>query len=252
MKNTMGAISYRDADYPVREEFDQCHNRFWERLAAPGCWLTAAQKVDIAREVRHAHNCALCQARKVALSPYQVPGTHDTVSDTLTENMVEVVHRIVTDPARLTRKWFDDLMSDGLTPEVYVEILGTLVHILVIDEFCRGLGIPLNDLPAPQPGEPTGYRPKNASSGPGAWVPLLPPLIEDGPEADLWEAGANVARALSLAPDEVRTLMDTIACHYIPYESVIGDWTICPNGGLNRIQMEVIAARVSSHNECFY
>ena len=248
----MGSISYRNADYPVRPEFDECHSRFWDRLASPGCWLTAAQKVAVARELRHAHDCNLCQARKVAISPYQVAGDHSTVSGDLTDNMVEVVHRIVTDPARLTRKWFDGLMSGGLTPEVYVEILGTLVHTLVIDEFCRGLGMPLNDLPVPKPGEPTGYRPDKAISGRGAWVPVLPSVLEDGPEADLWQRGANVARAMSLVPDEVRTLMDTIACHYIPYESVMGGWTLCPNGGLNRIQMEVVAARVSSHNECFY
>ena len=248
----MGAISYRCADYPVRSEFDECHNRFWDRLASPGSWLTAAQKVAVAKELRHAHDCDLCQARKAALSPYQVPGDHNIKSADLTETMVEVVHRIVTDPARLTRKWYEDLISAGLTAEIYVEILGTLVHTLVIDEFCRGLGMPLNDLPVPQPGEATGYRPENAISGHGAWVPVLPPVVEEGPEADLWQRGANVARAMSLVPDEVRTLMDTIACHYIPYESVIGDWTICPNGGLNRIQMEVIAARVSSHNECFY
>lgn len=248
----MGSISYRNADYPVRPEFDECHSRFWDRLASPGCWLTAAQKIDIARELRHAHDCELCQARKVAVSPYQVTGDHNTVSGELTDTMVEVVHRIVTDPARLTRKWFDGLMSAGLTPEVYVEILGTLVHTLVIDEFCRGLGMPLNDLPVPKPGEPTGYRPEKAISGRGAWVPVLPSVVEDGPEADLWKRGANIARAMSLVPDEVRTLLDTIACHYIPYESVMGEWTLCPNGGLNRIQMEVIAARVSSHNECFY
>jgi hypothetical protein len=112
--------------------------------------------------------------------------------------------------------------------------------------------MPLNNLPAPRAGEPSGYRPANADSGPGAWVPMLPPVINEGPESDLWQAGANIARAMSLVPDEVRTLMDTIACHYLPYESVMGDWTACPNGGLNRIQMEVIAARVSSHNECFY
>ena len=248
----MGAISYRNAAYPVRPAFDACHSRFWDRLASPGCWLTAAQKVAVAMELRHANDCELCRARKVSLSPYQVPGTHDTVSDDLTEIMVEVVHRIVTDPARLTRTWFDGLIAQGLTEEEYVEILGTLVHTLVIDEFCRGLGIQLHDLPVPRAGEPSGYRPEMATSGPGAWVPVLPPVVEQGPEADLWQRGANIARAMSLVPDEVRTLMDTIACHYIPYQSVMGDWTIFPNGGLNRIQMEVVAARVSSHNECFY
>lgn len=249
----MNAIDYSSAPFPVRANFSETHTRFWNRLASPGAWLSGAQKIAIAMEIRQSQDCTLCQARKEALSPYQVAGTHDVASDELSEAMIEVVHRIVTDSARLTKKWFDDIAAQGLKPQEYVEILGTIVHTFAIDEFCRGLGIPLNELPEPQSGEPTGYLPENSTYDAQAWVPLLPNFIEEGAEADLWNGfGANVIRALSLVPDEVRSLIDLFNSHYITNDSIVGDWTICPHGGLTRIEMEIVATRVSSHNDCFY
>lgn len=249
----MNTIDYSSASYPVRANFAETHNRFWDRLASPGAWLSGAQKVAIAKEIRQSQDCSLCKQRKKALSPYQVAGTHETASSELNDTMIEVVHRIVTDSARLSKSWFDDIMAQGLKPEVYVEILGTIVHTFAVDEFCRGLGIPLNALPEPRAGEPSGYLPENSSYDAAAWVPLLPHFIEAGPEADLWNGfGANVIRALSLAPDEVRSLIDLFNSHYITNDSIVGDWTICPHGGLTRIEMEVVATRVSSHNDCFY
>lgn len=249
----MNNINYEDANYPVRANFAETHNRFWDRLATPGAWLSGAQKVAIAKEIRQSHDCDLCQQRKEALSPYQIKGDHQTASGELSNTIVEMVHRIVTDSARITKNWFDGLKDQGLKPEEYVEILGTIVHTFAVDEFCRGLGIPLNELPEPKAGKPSGYLPENASYDGGAWVPLLPHFIEEGPEADLWNGyGANVIRALSVTPDEVRSLIDLFESHYITNDSIVGDWTICPHGGLSRIEIEVVATRVSSHNDCFY
>ena len=244
-------ISYSNAPWPVRENFAAGHNRYWRRLAAPGNWFTGAERVNIAGEIRQAQQCSLCRRRKDALSPYQVDGAHDVVSD-LPEVMVEVIHRVVTDSARLTKNWFDGIMQQGLSEEQYVEIIGTLVSVFMIDEFCRGLGLSLNELPEPQPGNPSRYRPANASHD-GAWVPLLPARVDSGPDADLWEGrvGGYVIRALSLVPDEVRTLMDTLEAHYLD-SAEIWNVTKSPQGTLTRIQTEVVAARVSALNGCFY
>ena len=249
----MMAIDYSDARYRVRGNFATTHNRFWDRLASPGAWLSGLQKVAVAREIRQSHDCALCRQRKEALSPYQVDGVHATASSELSYTMVEMVHRIVTDSARLTKNWFEEIIAKGLRPEEYVEILGTIVHTFAVDEFCRGLGIRLNELPEPKDGAPAGYSPANSSYDAGAWVPLLPHFIEEGPEADIWNGfGANVIRALSLAPDEVRSLIDMFDSHYITNDSIVGDWTCIPHGGLTRIEIEVVASRISSHNDCFY
>ena len=247
----MNEISYGNAPYPVREDFAASHNRFWQRLAAPGNWLTGAERVNTAREIRQSQHCGLCRRRKEALSPYQVDGTHDVVCD-LPDVMVEVIHRVTTDSARLTKYWFDGIMQQGLSEEQYVEIIGTLVSVFAIDEFCRGLGLPLNELPEPREGEPSRYRPANAAYD-RAWVPILPARVDSGPDADLWEGDMRgyVIRALSLVPDEVRTLLDASNAHYLKVDEV---WNVTksPQGTLSRPQTEVVAARVSALNGCFY
>ena len=247
----MNELSYSNAPWPVRTNFATCHNRYWQRLSAPGTWLTATERVNVAKEIRQSQHCALCRRRKEALSPYQVDGAHDIVTD-LPSVMVEVIHRVTTDSARLTKSWFDGIMQQDLSVEQYVEIIGTLVSVFAIDEFCHGLGLPLNELPEPQPGEPSHYRPINATYG-RAWVPVLPMRVDSGPDADLWEGDMRgyVIRALSLVPDEVRTLLDTSIAHYLD----VGDvWNMkkSPQGTLTRPQTEVVAARVSALNGCFY
>jgi hypothetical protein len=121
----MHDISYSAALVPVRDDFAAAHTRFWKRLASPGAWWTAPERVAIAAEVRHARHCALCQARKAALTPAAVAGQHDHLG-ALSDAAVDVIHRVVTDPGRLSRKWFQETMDAGLSAEQYVELLGTL------------------------------------------------------------------------------------------------------------------------------
>ena len=75
---------------------------------------------------------------------------------------------------------------------------------------------------------------------------------EGTPEADLWPSGAtgNVVRALSLVPDEVRTLKDLSAAHYVKMASVRSG----ANDGrsITRSQMELLAGRTSALNTCYY
>ncbi len=73
------------------------------------------------------------------------------------------------------------------------------------------------------------------------------------PEADLWPPNrtGNVIRALSLAPDEVRTLNDLGGAHYIEH-GLVRDPTAGKGGALSRAQIELVAGRVSILNDCFY
>ena len=82
---------------------------------------------------------------------------------------------------------------------------------------------------------------------------MVPSDNEGTAEADLWVANrtGNVVRAMSLVPDEVRTLRDLSSVHYLPMADVR---TAGKNRGgpLTRSQMELIAAKVSMLNDCFY
>ena len=246
----MQALSYSAALVPVRDDFAAAHTRFWQRLASSGVWWTGAERVAIAAEVRHARHCVLCQKRLNALTSAAVEGQHDHLG-ALPEAAMEVIHRVVTDPGRLSRQWFEKTLAAGLSAEQYVEIIGTLVAVVSIDSFCRGIGVPLHPLPEPQPGAPSYYRPPGAIQA-DAWVPMIPVDRATGAEADLYggQAVGNVVRALSLVPDEVRTLYDLSAAHYLPMGQVRDPGAAA--GALNRMQMELIAGRVSALRRCFY
>jgi hypothetical protein len=246
----MHDIAYSAALVPVRDDFAAAHTRFWKRLASSGAWWTGPERVAIAAEVRHARHCALCQARKAALTPTAIVGQHDHLG-ALSNVAVDVIHRVVTDPGRLSRKWFQETMAAGLSAEQYVELLGTLVAMVSIDSFCRGIGVPIHPLPTPQPGAPSQNRPPGATQE-DAWVPMIPVDRAIGAEADLYggQAVGNVVRALSLVPDEVRTLYDLSAAHYLPMEQVRDPSAAA--GTLNRMQIELLAGRVSALRQCFY
>ena len=243
-------ITYEHAPAPVRAAFAMSHQRYWDRLAAAGTWWTGAERVAIAHEARAARDCPNCRARKAALSPHTVGGSHTSATD-LAPGAVEVIHAVMNDAGRLTRTWYAARLADGLIDGQYVEIIGTVVALVSIDQFCRGIGVPEHPLPAPRPGEPSRYRP--ASAGPDeAWVPMVPTDNAGTPEADLWPAGrtGNVIRAMSLVPDEVRTLSDLSTVHYLPNAHVRDP--SASQGCLSRPQMELIAGKVSILNDCFY
>ncbi len=247
----MTDVSYEAAPVPVREDLLAAHRRAWRRLARAGNWWTGAERVAIAAEVRNAWHCSLCKERKAALSPYLIAGTHDRISK-LPQSAVDVIHRVVTDPGRLTQAWFQKTMAAReITDAQYVEIIDVVVTVVSIDSFCRGIGVPLHPLPEPEAGEPLCYRPAAAQLE-EAWVPMIPTEGAGGAEADLWNAEGqvgNVIRALSLVPDAVRQLGDLSSAHYVPRDRLM-DFTW--GRSLSRAQMELIAGRVSALRGCFY
>ena len=182
--DAVGSLDYDAAPVPVRDDLAAAHRRAWLRLAAPGAWWTGAERVAIAREVRAAAGCALCAARKQALSPNAVAAMHAAVPP-LSAGAVEAIHRITTDPGRLSRRWRDQLREAGLADGPYVELIGVVGTVFSVDSFCRALGVPLHALPAAAPGAPSRYRPPQARDD-GAWVPMIPSFATTGAEADLW------------------------------------------------------------------
>lgn len=246
----MDDFSYTDAPGTVRKDICDAHQRTWKRLAEPGTWWTGAERIAIAAETRKASSCTLCRDRKTAISPYALKGEHDHASDLLSETAVDVIHRIVSDSKRLTKDWYEGALSKGLSDAQYVEIVGTVVSIMSIDSFCRGIGVKLHPLPKPVPGKPS-YRRPPAAQQEAAWVPMIRVNSATGPESDLFDGRmtGNVMRALSLVPDEVRGLKDLSAAQYLPMNKVMSMDT---GRTLDRAQMELIASRVSALNECFY
>ena len=244
-------VSYANAPVSVRDDLRAAHERAWYALGRPGSWWTGAERIAIAEATRAASTCTLCRERKAALSPYTIAGVHDGPAAP-SAVAVDAVHRIATDPARLTRRWHDDLRAAGLGDGAYVELIGIVTTVIGTDSFCRAIGVPPHALPAAVPGEPSRHRPANATNE-GAWVDTIPSGAATGPDADLYAdipgRTPNVIRALSLVPDALRTLKDLGAAHYMSTAEMP---QLTRGRAIDRAQIELIAGRVSALRECFY
>ncbi len=184
------------------------------------------------------------------MSPYKFPGEHQH-SEGLDDVAIDAVHRVITDQTRITKSWVNSNVEKGLSKGAYVELAGLAVATLSIDEFHRALGLSLEDLPDALPGAPDGYMPSLAVEGTGH-VPMLPNDGAIGEEADLWgERGANVVRAFSAVPNAVRDWIMISNAQYLSFEGMT-NYDSPDNRSINRMQIELVAGRVSAVNECFY
>ena len=171
-------------------------------------------------------------------------------ADVLPAAVIDIVHLATTDAARMTRAAIDGFIGQGFSEAHYVEALGIAVALRSIDQACRGLGVPLHRLPAPIDGVPRRVQPQVEPAG-EAFVAMMPARQPEPPDDDLWDANSDFygLRAMSLVPDAVRDLRILSAAQYLPLDKAM-DFGF--RRALSRAQMELLAARVSAINECFY
>ena len=233
---------YEHTDYPLRKQLVEAHERVWENIAEPGPFWTGAERTSMVAESRTAASCHLCEARRQELSPYAIDGAHNSETD-LDDVIIDMIHRIRSDPGRITRSMFDQVMNAGISPEHYVEVVSVVNSSVIIDTLHAALGLPLAALPSPKPGEPTGQPPANVTDE-GAWVPIAvgnerPGLINGLSN----NREPNIARSMGLVPSAVQLFFTAFRPHYalqnIPLD-------------LQQSQAEFIASRVSALNQCFY
>jgi hypothetical protein len=254
MATIMNELSYEDAPIKIRDDLAASHTRAWRRLAEPGVWLDGATRVAVAAETRNAPSCSLCAERKDALSPYNVPGVHDSLGD-LSDDMVEVIHRIATDPGRLMQSWYQGLLEGGISDAEYVETAGVVVTIIAIDTFARSVGLAPPALPDPVAGAPSRVRPAGAKLD-GAWVPWITAEDRTQIEIDqgLYGQGdafvSHIRRALSLVPAEAIGFFDLVENQYLPGREM-RNFDV-EYRAITHSQIELIAGRISALNQCLY
>ena len=244
------AYSLRGSALPVADALVESLDAQWQRFARRGTWWRGAERIAIAEAARTARSCPLCAERKTAVSPNSITGRHAGESP-LPEAVVDAAHRIATDPGRLSSAWYAALLETGVTPEQLVELTGILGILTLGDTLARACGAEISELPAPEAGEPSRLRPPSAEVH-NAWVPMVHPDRAEGRIKLFYEgvhkaAGFvfNVVRALTLVPEELSGFFGA----FRPSDATHGP---PPPGGLERPQMELLAASVSSMNDCFY
>jgi hypothetical protein len=222
----------------IRKSISDAHRTALEEIARPGTWLDGKTRNQVILESRHSKDCDLCQSRKKALSPYTIDGLHDPVSD-LPIHYIEVIHRISNDSGRLTQSWFNRLSSE-IPAEVYIEMLGIIACGVIIDTFAEGIGQELSPPLQARQGQPSRISNPNVIDA-GAWLPIL--NVKNVPSDTGLPSTPNIARALGLVPSAIDLFFKVMRKHYS-----LSDMDF----DLSRSQTEMLAARVSSLNQCFY
>lgn len=230
------------SNLPVRAHVATAHGAGAKAFATSGTWFTGLERSWILAEIRHARAglCALCNARKAALSPYAEDGEHDTVTP-LPPQVVEVVHRLSTDSGRVTQQWFSQVTSGELSAPAYVEIVGLIGMAMILDSFAAGIGaapFALDDQPEETPPSRV-VNPEVVDAG--AWVPIL--RVDQAGLTPGQPSVPNIARSMGLVPLAVQQFFGVMRAHYnlLDFET-----------SLQRAQIELIASRMSAYNDCFY
>lgn len=227
-----------DEKLPLGDDLRAAHQSALQTICAPGPSWTGAERRAMVVSARAATACALCAERKTAISPTHVNGTHDDPTD-LPAIVVDAIHRIRTDPARLTRSWFDTVTAEIGQP-AYVELVGVVNTSVIIDTLHAALDQPLPALPEASSGAPT-QAPTGDVVEEGAWVPITR-APRDMADTGL-PAVPNIARAMGLVPDAVALFFSTFRPHYALKDIALS---------ISQAQAELVASRVSAWNECFY
>jgi hypothetical protein len=188
----------------------------WDRLGVPGARWSGSERIEIVTGARAARD-----------------GEHPNGS--LPPEVGEAVVAVAARPASIRRSTVEQFVSG---PELdhahYVELVGVVSRAVAIDTLFESLGLDRPELPDPVDGTPTGGIDERARPG-RAWVPMV--------------GGASITQALSLVPGENAELEALHGPLYLTFEEM-GDAGI--DKALSRPQMELVAARTSAHNACFY
>ncbi|WP_428120522.1 hypothetical protein [Candidatus Poriferisodalis sp.] len=154
-----------------------------------------------------------------------------------------MIWRLTNHSGTLTAEWCEMVIdgfgeaSGAITPGQYTELVALVAQANCIDRFAEGLS-----LDRPAPGEPISGEPNRTVPGNAAmrdhWVPTVP---SDYPA---------VVQALSGVPAENAAMLLLSDAQYLPVDEMF-DLTSDRNA-LSRMQVELVAARTSVLNECFY
>ncbi len=128
-------------------------------------------------------------------------------------------------------------IADEIGDATYAETAALVAQVITIDQFCVSQGLELVPFPAAEPGEPSQKRPDGMGDA-GGHIQMTTPF-----------RGPNVARSLSLAGEDHLRWRGLVMSMYS--RDAFGEM-VWSDRALTRPQVELLAARTSSLNECFY
>ena len=220
----------------VRQDLVRAYNQAIAALSKPGTWWTGAQR----RELAITAQLAISESEPVA--PWVgVSTVANKLPASLTAPKIahDVMYRISRHAATLTREWYEKVTAE-INPLAFVELCGIACTIAPVMAFRRSLGLPALEVGPAESGQPSNKEPDNIVAAQLNWVPVVGPADKD----------AAVVQAFTAVPETNRLIWAMADAQYIPDKEMVDpNWT---RGTLSRVQMELIATRVSQQRECFY
>ncbi len=205
-----------DTDLRIPPRVERAILAEWAYLAAPGTWFTGEERVAVAAEARRAWSG-------------ESPGS------VLPGELIDVVRTIAIDSPLITADWVAALAEKGLDLPAYAELIGIVARLSSIDFFHRSLGLVPPALPEPQPGEPSRTPPPDSLVAGKSYVPMVERI--------------SIPQTISIVPAESAAWQALSDAMYMTFAEMDDpDFS----RSLHRTQIELVAARTSQLNECFY
>ena len=236
---------YQDSSYPVPPSLDACHGEEIAQFGDACGTLSAAERAAVLTHARTCRAAAGLQSRD--------DGTVIDATAVLPPEMLDLVEAIAVRPATLERTFYDAARAAGMSDAEYVETVSLVARVVNLDVFARALGLRPRPLAPPDDAEADYDAPASAVAE-GAWVPSIP-FGDAGGDAGraLYGEGMQpfIYRAVSLVPAEAARVIAVGNAQYLALEHFF-DFGYAMQDGMSRAQVELVAARVSAHNACFY
>ncbi len=202
----------------ARPELADAFREVWRSIASPGNSWSGEERVAIAAVARSAWEGA-------AIPETSLPAPAVAASEVLGG-------RPGTVRAPLVDGWY----QDGLAMDAYVELVGVVSRVTAVDTFHRAIGLALEALPDPVPGAPRrDDPPAGARRGGRSFAPTVGPT--------------TIPSVLSYVPEENEGWMSLADAMYLTFREMESPDTF---KDLHRTQIELVAARTSLLNECFF
>jgi hypothetical protein len=241
---------FDSAPVKIREDLYNAIGVAHSQLGKSGDWILGTDRTKIMAEVRNAQVCKLCFNSKNAMSPYSITGDHDTLTN-LPNSWINIIHRVTTDSGRLSKRWFLESVTSGLSEYEFIEIVSVCVQTIAIDIFALGIGAQIPPLPKGYSSAPGREITSGAKIGPG-WISTVDPKDADAELSDFYGNDNHfyIRRSMTLLPKEtirLWALLDNLYLEDPRIHELEGK-----DRGISRGQMEFLAARASALLGCLY
>lgn len=209
-------FSFSGSTVSVRSDISESFRDLWANIAKPGPALTAKQ--------RH----AVLSGARGPTDDTPSPGTD------LPHALFDLARTLYPTPGAVDGALVRSA-ADGSGDPATVEVIALTAMLAAVDGFHAALGVALEPLPDPHPGDPTGQIT-------GGLVPRRTHVP--------MPRGA-IPIALDLLPGVGAVFRSLFGPLYMT-EAEMASPTFLREPGLDRAQMEVVSSRTSLLNECFY